>query len=293
MRPLHFWRAGMRGKVMNWLSHCLLASALFAVGAARAQGEAGEPGTPINARPASVQTPSTAEPAKPKGNPILFAPASAATAKPLSVQQRDERQFLRDAAATRRFQSDASRLALSKSSNPGVRSVATTLIEHHAKSGNELLYLLQVRGMAPPMLANDQRKTLNRLGKLQGSKFDRAYMAEVAVKNQQQDVQTFERASANTRDPQLKAWIERMLPSRRYNITAGAQIAQPNVKLAKAASGGSASVKAPPRQVAAATSRDDTALSRVSLHGQAMSPGPSPLGLSRPIAAWAIGSNIR
>ena len=256
MRPLHFWRTGMRGKVMKRLGLCLLASALLALGVARAQGEAGESSPPVNARHGSTQGPATAEPAKPKVNPILFAPASAATARPLSVQQRDERQFLRDAAATRRFQSDASRLALSKSSNPGVRSFAATLIEHHAESGNELLYLLQVRGMAPPMLANDKRKTLNRLGKLQGAKFDRAYMAEVAVKNQQQDVQTFERASANTRDPQLKAWIDRMLPSRRYNLTAGAQFARPAVKLVRAAA-------------------------------------PSSPGVSRPIAAWATGSNIR
>ena len=265
LRPLQFWRASMRGKVMKCLSHCLLASALFAAGMARAQGEAGDANPVTHAPPASSIGAPPAETGKPRTNPSMFAPASAANSRPMSAQQREERQFLRDAAATGRFQSDASRLALSKSSNPGVRSFATTLIDHHSASNNELLHLLHARGMAPPMLANDKRKTLNLLGRLQGSKFDRAYMAEVAVKDQHQDVQNFERASANARDPQLKAWIDRMLPTLRYHLTTGAQ-APLNLRLVKAAASGNEPVNAA---------------------------ASSPLGLSRPIAAWAIGSNTR
>ena len=44
--------------------------------------------------------------------------------------------------------------------------------------------MLHGRGMAPPMLGNDQRKTLNRLVKRSGKKFDREYMEQVALKHQ-------------------------------------------------------------------------------------------------------------
>ncbi|MDB5873803.1 MAG: hypothetical protein JWQ07_3245 [Ramlibacter sp.] len=262
---------------MKCVSYAILvtAAAVLVAGAARAESEAEysspspSPSPAAGARSSSPSAspfgPRAIEPAKPKANPSLFAPASAANAKPMSAQQREERQFLKDAAATGRFESDASRLALSKSSNSAVRSFAATLINHHTASGNELLYMLQVRGMAPPMLANDKRKTLNRLAKLQGAKFDREYMAQVALKNQQEDVQSFERASLNTRDPQLKAWIDRTVPTLRYHLTTGERMAPSDIK---------------PVKVAGPT--------------QSMGAGPSQLGMKHnPVATWSIESNTR
>ncbi len=152
-------------------------------------------------------------------NPAMFAPAAAAATKAMPVQQRDERRFLKDAAAGGRFESEASRLALTKSHNAGVRNFAATLINHHTAASNELQYLLHVRGMAAPMLANDQRKVLNRLAKLQGAKFDREFMEELGLKSQQDNVHMFERAALATRDPQLKAWIDKTLPTLRYHLT--------------------------------------------------------------------------
>jgi putative membrane protein len=100
-----------------------------------------------------------------------------------------------------------------------VRSFAATLINHHASASNELLYMLQARGMAAPMLGNDQRKTLNQLAKLHGARFDREFMEQVGLRNQQDDVLYFEKASQWARDPQIKAWIDRNLPTLRYHLT--------------------------------------------------------------------------
>jgi hypothetical protein len=88
--------------------------------------------------------------------------------------------------------------------------------------------------MAAPMLANDQRKTLNRLSKLQGGKFDREFVRAVALKHQQLDVVGFERASLVTRDPQLKAWIDRTLPAMRYHLATGERLAPAPVRVIKA-----------------------------------------------------------
>jgi putative membrane protein len=170
-------------------------------------------------------------PPKPRiANPAMFAPAAAASSKRMTDQQREEWRFLKEAAAAGRFEIEASRLAVAKSSNAGIRSFAATLIKHHTSVSNELVHMLHVRGMAPPMLANDQRKTLNRLAKLQGKKFDREFMDEVGLKRQQEDVQLFERARVAAGDPQLKAWIERMLPTLRNNMTAAERLAPSPVR---------------------------------------------------------------
>jgi putative membrane protein len=154
----------------------------------------------------------------------MFAPASAASARRLTAEQRDEWRFLKEAAAASRFESDASRLALARSKDPAVRALAASLIEHHASAVNMLDHMLRVRSMAAPMLANDQRKTLNRLSKLQGRKFDREYV-EVALRSQQGIVSTFDRAALVVQDPALKAWIERTLPSLRTQLASAERIA--------------------------------------------------------------------
>jgi predicted outer membrane protein len=181
--------------------------------------------------PAKRTAPQSVPPKPRASNPATFAPAAALNSRRMSDQQREEWRFLKDAAAAGRFETEAPRLALAKSNKPGIRSFATTLVNHHTSVSNELVHMLHVRGMAPPMLANDQRKTLNRLAKVQGAKFDRTFMEEVGVKRQHEDVQLFERARLVVGDPQLKAWIERMLPTLRHHLATAERLAPSDSRL--------------------------------------------------------------
>jgi predicted outer membrane protein len=165
----------------------------------------------------------------------MFAPAAAAQVKRMSVQQRAERQFLKDAAASSRFDTEAARMALAKSSDPDVRAFAATLINHHTNAGNELQRMLHSRGMAPPMLGNEQRKTLNRLAKLQGARFDRQFLEEVGLRYQQDDVSVFEKAASVSTEPLLREWIGRNLPTLRYHLTQAEKIAPADIRLARSA----------------------------------------------------------
>ena len=237
--------------------------------------------------------------ARPMARPALFAPVAAANAKRLSAQQREERRFLKDAAASSRFEAEASRMALGKSSDPGVRSMAATLINHHASVSNELLHMLHGRGMAAPMLANDQRKILNRLTKLHGGTFDREYLQEVALKYQQEDVQAYEKASLVATEPRLKAWIDRTLPTLRYQLATAERLAPADAKLARA--GGAVHHSAAPNRF----------VSRASMATRSMGSGPAPapasalqsggmqfggdaqLGVPRPVAARPNESSTR
>ena len=237
--------------------------------------------------------------------PAMFAPAAAAAARRMAPQQRDEWRFLKDAAAISRFEREAAHLALARSSDPGVRSFAATLINHHSTAGNELLYMLQVRGMAPPMLANDQRKTLNRLGKLQGGKFDREFMTEVGLRYQQDDVQYFEKARLVAGEPALKAWIERNLPTLRYHLATAERLAPADLRFAKLAA--SAKLAAPAKLASSAklVASHDTAHASMATRTMGAAPAPAsmtggflqlgsgPTGGISPLAARPIESNIR
>lgn len=231
-----------------------------------------------------------ARPAAPR--PAFFAAAAAVNLKPMAVQQREERRFLKDAAAASRFQSEASRLALAKSNDADVRSFAATLINHHASVTTIVQHMLHVRGMAPPMLDNAQRKTLNRLVKLHGRRFDRAFMEEVGLENQQLDVELYEKASLAVGDPALKEWIARTLPTARYHL-ATAQRAAPapapaQPRLAEAAKPAKVAVS-PARRAAAPAMPAKRFVSRAQLATQVMGAGRAKLGMQQPGGTMQLG----
>jgi putative membrane protein len=244
-------------------------AAVAGTSTARAESEA-----EYAAPPAAVATPAAT--VRPAARPSMFAPAAAAQAKRLSVQQREEWRFLKEAAAASRLEAEASRLALGRSSDPGVRSLAATLINHNALVGNDLVHMLHSRGMAPPMFSNDQRRTLNRLAKLQGRKFDREYLEHVGLRYQQDDVRLYEKASLAVSEPRLKAWVDKTLPTVRYHLTTAERIGPSDVRMARAKP---AENTGRPQQAAV---REAPAtlqvVSRASLSTQSMGAGPSPLG---------------
>jgi predicted outer membrane protein len=150
----------------------------------------------------------------------------------LTPEQKLERGFLREAASANRFEAEAAKLALARSNNGGVRSFAASVLNQHNDNGNTLLHLLHARGMAWPIMDNDQRKALNRLGKLAGPKFDREFMELTALKWQQGDIRFYERVAQGARDPAVKAFAERNVPTLRYHLAMAERLAPPDSRLA-------------------------------------------------------------
>jgi predicted outer membrane protein len=159
-----------------------------------------------------------------------YAAAAAAEAKPLPPAQRLERRFLQISAANLRFQSEASRLATTRSNNPAVKDLANTLMTRNQTAQPELLRLLHTRGMAPPIPTNEHSKLLRQLAKLNGAKFDRLYVDEVMLRSYQADIANYEKVLTQAEDAVLKAWIDRQLPTLRFQY-AKAGKALPNASL--------------------------------------------------------------
>lgn len=202
---------------VRWCAAAAMAGALWSAGV-RAETEA-EYASP---RPSGARSPAPAPRTTPRH---VFAPSAAASARRLAPHEREERRFLKEAAAASRFQAEAARLMLAKSMDPGVRSLAATLGGHHSAAGDDLLRMLHRRGMAAPMLENAQRRTLTRLVRLQGSKLDRTYLAEVAVQAQQETVAAYEKAAAGVQDPALRQWLAHELPALRSRLAGAGRLA--------------------------------------------------------------------
>lgn len=164
-----------------------------------------------------------------------YAPEAARSAGRLSREQREERAFLRHAAAQVRFEAEAARLALVRSQNASVRAWADDLLRHHQPAEAELMHLLHGRAMALPMLENDQRKQLARLARLQAGKFDREFMESVALR-QRARLQGLERAQLAQADPAVRGWTERQLGPVRERMAVAERMG-PEARTAVAARG--------------------------------------------------------
>ena len=147
-----------------------------------------------------------------------YAPTAAAEARPLGLAQRMERRFLQVSAEDLRFQAEAARLVLARSTNPAIKEIAGAMAAAHQAAQPELLRLLHVRDMAMPLPDNDHGKVLRQLGKLTGARLDRVYVEEVVLRSGQAGVANFEKMALQAEDPVLKAWVERQLPMLRQHV---------------------------------------------------------------------------
>jgi predicted outer membrane protein len=196
--------------------------------AARAGAPAARPGASARAvTPASAPRASQARPNE-------YAPEAARQAVRSTAEQIEERSFIRQAAVLARFELEASKLAITKAHAPSVRAFATQLHQQQEAASGELLRLLHARSMAMPMMENAQRKTLTRLGRTSGPRFDREYIEAIAPRQQRDKVLAYERALALNGDPAVKAWAERQLPKAREQMAAAERLASPVAAAQKA-----------------------------------------------------------
>src|SRR3954454_10112939 len=104
-------------------------------------------------------------------------------------------------------------LATQKASNADVKAFGQQMVDDHGKANDELKQLASSKGITLPtdIDAKDQAK-YDRLSKLSGAEFDRAYMREM-VSDHRMHVSEFRRESERGSDPDVKAWAAKTLPT--------------------------------------------------------------------------------
>lgn len=140
---------------------------------------------------------------------------------------RGDRSFMEKAAQGGLFEVEVSRLAVSRAADPAVKGFAGMLVEHHSAANTELAQLAGARGVTLPTgLPRGLRKEIDKLGKLSGAEFDKAYVSAVGIKDHRKDIQLFEKAGRSVKDAQLKAWIDKTLPTLREHLAQAQKLPQ-------------------------------------------------------------------
>jgi putative membrane protein len=121
--------------------------------------------------------------------------------------------FAAAAAASNLSEVAMARIAVGRGSSDEVKLFAQSMIADHSKANNELITLATARAMAVPMSLEIQDRAAEAvlLGKT-GDDFDKAY-AHQQLAAHICAVAVFEAEAERGRDPQLKAWAAKMLPT--------------------------------------------------------------------------------
>jgi putative membrane protein len=94
-----------------------------------------------------------------------------------------------------------------------VKKFGQRMVDDHGKGEDELKSIAQHRGITLPSDLDPKDKALmTRLSKLHGATFDRTYIRNM-VTDHKQDVAAFRRESTSGKDPEVKEWAARMLPT--------------------------------------------------------------------------------
>lgn len=138
-----------------------------------------------------------------------------------------DRKFIDQAAEGGMFEVQVAQLAASKANDPQVKSFADMLVDQHTAANNELLKIATAKGVElPPTPRHGQRREIDKLGKRNGADFDEHFVREVGVKAHEKDIRMFEKAGKDVKDPELKAFIDKTLPTLRDHLAAAEKLPQ-------------------------------------------------------------------
>jgi len=124
-----------------------------------------------------------------------------------------DRKFATEAAQGGQTEVALGKLAVSKASNPDVKEFGQRMVDDHSKANDELKSLAMSKSFALPSgIGSKNSAVVAKLSKLSGTAFDRAYMKDM-VEDHVHDVAAFAKESKSAKDPDLKAWAGRTLPT--------------------------------------------------------------------------------
>jgi putative membrane protein len=124
-----------------------------------------------------------------------------------------DKTFLTKAAEGGMAEVELGKLAQQRAASDAVKKFAKRMVDDHSKANEELKTIAVNKGVTLPagLNAKDQA-TMDRLSKLNGPEFDRAYMDDM-VRDHRTDVAEFRREADHGSDPDVKAFAAKTLPT--------------------------------------------------------------------------------
>ena len=141
---------------------------------------------------------------------VLAAPLAASAADKMAS---GDAKFMKQVAQDGKAEVEVGKLAAEKGASDAVKKFGERMATDHAKAGEELAKLAQDKGVTLPTDVDAKHKRLHdKLAKLSGADFDREYMKAMA-NDHDSEVKKFQRESKSAKDPDLRSWISKTLPT--------------------------------------------------------------------------------
>lgn len=189
------------------LPNLILAGALLLTNGAFAQSPGG--GVP------SAQTPGTIPNQPQRPGMETPTPDGGTTPMPSKV---DDKKFIKEAALGGMTEVELGKLAQQKASSDAVRQFAQKMIDDHTKANDQLKEVAQRDNVAiPQSLDSKHQARINKLAKLSGDAFDKAYVKD-QLKDHKADVAEFSAESQSGSDPAIKTFASNTLPTLQQHL---------------------------------------------------------------------------
>lgn len=124
-----------------------------------------------------------------------------------------DKSFLEDAAQGGNTEVAGSKLALEKSKNADVKAFATQMIKDHTAVGEALAALAKSKGYTPPTEPSLMQKGELKALDVTDDSFDSMYARRIGVAAHESTIKLFEKAAKDAKDPDIKAFAQKTLPS--------------------------------------------------------------------------------
>jgi putative membrane protein len=125
----------------------------------------------------------------------------------------DDKKFARDAALGAMIEVELGKLAAEKASRDDIKQFGQKVVDEHTKANDELKQVAGKENVAiPEALDSKHQSRLDKLSKLSGEAFDKAFVKE-ELKNREAEVRDFSAESQNGTDPNIKTFASNVLPA--------------------------------------------------------------------------------
>jgi putative membrane protein len=134
-------------------------------------------------------------------------------ATPTASKQMSDQKFVMDAAKGGMAEVELGKLAQDKASNEQVKNFGKRMVDDHSKANDELKTLAKNKNITLPSDLDPKDKAMrDRLSKMSGAAFDRAYMSAM-LQDHKKDVSEFKKESSSGHDSDVKAFASKTLPT--------------------------------------------------------------------------------
>ena len=121
--------------------------------------------------------------------------------------------FAKEAAEGGMAEVKFGQLAQDKGASDAVKEFGKRMVDDHSRANDKLKNIAEKENVKLPLsLSKKDQSTYDKLSKLSGDAFDRAY-AHNMVKDHENDIASFQREAANGRDPGIKTFASETLPT--------------------------------------------------------------------------------